>query len=67
MEENTYFSYVLRKERQNLSLLPRELLGKNIKSQNLIRSEMGNEITGRTELYHRLAAGSLFIKGALMK
>lgn len=62
------FSFVLRKRRQEFSFLPREFLGKNIKSQNLIRSEIGNEITGRTEFYHRPAAGSLaFIKGAVMK
>lgn len=48
--------------------MPREFLGKNMKSQNPIRSEMGNEITHRTELYHRPAAGSLaFIKEALVK
>jgi len=62
------FFICFKKGRQEPSFLPSEFLGRNIKSQNLIRSEMGNEITVRTEFYHRPAAGSLaFIKGALMK
>lgn len=65
MEESTHFSCV---KKLKAETLPREFLGKNIKSQNLIRSEIGNEITSRTELYHRPAVGSLaFIKRTLMK